>query len=493
MNAQTRKKGDIHGIKAWISSSKTKRMLKTKRVSKPSSKTRKNTKTAKKTIIPTMNLLLKKRCPDPANCISFDYLLNIAILTYFNNFHDFQYLKHIKKIGEDSQNGFVNLLTYEKEEYVAYAVLKSSVQPNTDNLYYEYLVGKFLNKQLEYFPCFINTYGAFYYNNDKSWQNVKEENIQVSKLNSNLIPIPDATSEPGIINNLEISCSKSKYITILVEYLKAVSFKDKYPLTLNIFDINDTCELCSNLFQIYMPLMCLKNNFTHYDLHPGNALLTQPSKNKYIEFYYHMKNNVIVSFKSYYVSKIIDYGRCFFKDETNSDIDGYSLKIHQQLGRINACEPDSGIEVGYWLLQDNRNTSDYHYLELITKNQSQDLRLLHYYYNHLSLINKPQLVLDTAYGKKESKATGLPNNINNVTDACKYLQDVLVSDDFKKINNDVYSNASKFGDLHIFMDETPIYFVEANVNTPLKRNILLNSPTSKKINKLVTPFMMDTD
>jgi hypothetical protein len=206
-----------------------------------------------------------------------------------------------------------------------------------------------------------------------------------------------------------------------------------------------------------------------------------------------MKNNVIVSFKSYYVSKIIDYGRCFFKDETNSDIDGYSLKIHQQLGRINACEPDSGIEVGYWLLQDNRNTSDYHYLELITKNQSQDLRLLHYYYNHLSLINKPQLVLDTAYGKKESKATGLPNNINNVTDACKYLQDVLVSDDFKKINNDVYSNASKFGDLHIFMDETPIYFVEANVNTPLKRNILLNSPTSKKINKLVTPFMMDTD
>jgi hypothetical protein len=150
MNAQTRKKGDIHGIKAWISSSKTKRMLKTKRVSKPSSKTRKNTKTAKKTIIPTMNLLLKKRCPDPANCISFDYLLNIAILTYFNNFHDFQYLKHIKKIGEDSQNGFVNLLTYEKEEYVAYAVLKSSVQPNTDNLYYEYLVGKFLNKQLEY-------------------------------------------------------------------------------------------------------------------------------------------------------------------------------------------------------------------------------------------------------------------------------------------------------------------------------------------------------
>jgi hypothetical protein len=148
-----------------------------------------------------------------------------------------------------------------------------------------------------------------------------------------------------------------------------------------------------------------------------------------------MKNNVTVSFKSYYVSKIIDYGRCFFKDETNSDIDGYSLKIHQQLGRINACEPDSGVEVGYWLLQDNRNTPDYHYLELITKNQSQDLRLLHYYYNHLYLINKPQLVLDTAYGKKETKATGLPNNINNVTDACNFLQDLLLTDEFKHINN----------------------------------------------------------
>ena len=98
---------------------------------------------------------LKSVCSDSGVCIAFgkEYA---KIKEHFDNF-SFKYVTNMKRIGKVSSNGFVDLITFENEGYVSNAVLKSSKKTTGDNLYYEYLVGKFLNKQSLRFSCFTST------------------------------------------------------------------------------------------------------------------------------------------------------------------------------------------------------------------------------------------------------------------------------------------------------------------------------------------------
>jgi hypothetical protein len=47
------------------------------------------------------------------------------------------------------------------------AILKCSIKSDSDNLVYEYMVGKFLNTMRKRFPCFIETYNLFLNPNNK--------------------------------------------------------------------------------------------------------------------------------------------------------------------------------------------------------------------------------------------------------------------------------------------------------------------------------------
>ena len=89
-------------------------------------------------------------------------------------------------------------------------------------------------------------------------------------------------------------------------------------------------ELIYVLFQVYAPLALLHDKFTHYDLHTGNILLYEPVKGCYVEYHYYIKGTVI-SFKSKYIVKIIDYGRCFFNDDANATFSGDSKKIYEKV------------------------------------------------------------------------------------------------------------------------------------------------------------------
>jgi hypothetical protein len=105
-----------------------------------------------------------------------------------------------------------------------------------------------------------------------------------------------------------------------------------------------------------MPLMCLQNEFTHYDLHSDNILIYEPVIGKYIQYHYFVDGNEI-SFKSKYIVKIIDYGRCYFHDtDTNN-----SMNIHEKICNEKQCDPECGEDYGYQWLQHNNGLDPYDY------------------------------------------------------------------------------------------------------------------------------------
>ena len=427
------------------------------------------------------------------------------IKDFFGGFTDFLYCKDpIKRIGSPSANGFVNQLEYVKGsyedmtltlrkdrtvrsaappppsasasattasrqiQYTAYAILKSSAKVNADNLMYEYIVGQFLNKQNKFFPCFLETYGLYKYESNKYWENMYNSRttlISNVKEGLKLQPI-----------DYSVACSQSIHLAILIQYFKGVNtLKDA--LTSKTFLASH--QLIYVLFQIYYTLAGLADTFTHYDLHWNNVLLYEPIKDKYIEYHYYHKGTVI-SFKSNYMIKIIDYGRCFFYDNRDNN----SAKIHKEVCKTKECQTNTsdtsncGKNYGFgWLDKQNK-----------TKNVTADLRLLIILF--LELTNnttqsylKP-LLKTVIYNMNdegmviENKKSGLPHAINNVTDAFLYIKDMLLRNhDIADENKKQFEYKQKLGDLYIYDDGKPIEFIPYQ-------------PNNREIDALITKLEM---
>ena len=111
-------------------------------------------------------------CPISGECMALGNKRD-EIIDFFQ-FTDFDYATNITPIGSKSGNGFAKEIKYERGErgkrdkYSSYAVLKSSIDETKDNLVYEYEVGMFVNKLCKRFPCFLQTYGLYYYIESKS-------------------------------------------------------------------------------------------------------------------------------------------------------------------------------------------------------------------------------------------------------------------------------------------------------------------------------------
>ena len=96
---------------------------------------------------------------------------------------------NITPIGKPSSNGFVREIKYEKNGYNAYAILKSSATMFSDNLAYEYIVGhNYINKIVTRFPCFLYTYGLYYYKSDDAYNKIRYSTYD-AKLLSNAIQV----------------------------------------------------------------------------------------------------------------------------------------------------------------------------------------------------------------------------------------------------------------------------------------------------------------
>jgi len=418
---------------------------------------------------------LHKICSDSGYCIVFGKKTEL-IKKLFENFNNPSFIESISTLSSGG-NGEVLEVLFERYKYKVYLILKRNLKRKLkrniideipDNLVYEYFVGKFLiNKYYKKFPCFLETYGFIF--NDK---------IKNIKTNKNIFNI-DNIDIPEIKSLLEVGCTNEKdYFGVVIEYVKnPKTLLDK--LVHNVFWYKD---LLNVLFQVYYALCLMKNVFTHYDLHLKNVLLFEPKKNYYIQYNYHY-NGEVISFKSKYLVKIIDYGRCGF---INNEDHITSRNIYNELCSIQQCkEEDSkpcGAKKGFIVSSPDSIT----YITPRKLNVSHDLRLLKmvgsYFNRHFDekltytkqFVRKDReniyLLMNTVkfiqeFGTPENKISGLTgdfntSSINNVMDAFITLKK-LIQLPYVITQNDIfYNEKTKLGDLHIYDDGRDMVFNE---------------------------------
>ena len=420
----------------------------------------------KNTTVKRRALFLKSKCPDAGLCmiLGIDYK---KIRDYFDSFIDFEYVQPpIKTIGEDSSNGFIKEIKYEKNGYVSYATLKSSKKINADNLAYEYIVGICLNKLIDKYPCFLATYGLYYYKDDKSWERVKlTTTVQPALLKGSLeITHSYYGAKQGEGLQMKEMCNRSKYAAVLTQHISnAKSVTDM--LEHNSFIMN---ELLYVLYQVYLPLAVLDQNFTHYDLHTNNVLLYDVGQGKYIEYVYHMRDGAKIKFKSRYLAKIIDYGRSYWQ---NSDPKAKlsSKKVHGLLCGNDDCNKHGkcGIQSGLnYLDPNNYSVKDGNYIVSTERNVSHDLRLLslvgdrvkrhfsseHTVYESMMYEMFEKVVFTGSYGTKEIVAYGNNTHINNVADAEYELRKIIKNETVKVANDKYCKKMTKLYTLHVYAD-----------------------------------------
>jgi len=455
---------------------------------------------------PAENLI----CSDDKVCLAFGEASD-KVKDFFDGFTRFNFTKEaIKRIGEPSANGFVFELENETRGYKAYSVLKSAQEPSSDNLMYEYIVGQYINKVNKLYPCFLETYGLFKYRTNKQWEkfSTTKEIMDMHALQAGLAPQPI---------NYAKGCRKSKHLAILIQHLPKPKTLDE--LTDDPDFIKD--ELMGALFQLYVPLAQLKDNFTHYDLHLGNLLMYEPVKDKYIEYHYHYTPTVLessmhltdtsrttktalaasmqpntISFKSSYMLKIIDYGRSYFKDE-ESGVDAKQIygEICQER-KCNTKKSTCGENFGFsWLGDDSADPEGHFYISSQHKNISHDLLPLDRLYikyeereeeekkktkDKSKPSSKVNAVIFTPeiddlikrvdyeheFGTSQNLTVGYPAKIYNVQDASNYIMECVKRPEFQTHNNAVNRTKDKLGDLHIYLDGSrPMKFIPTRETT----------------------------
>jgi hypothetical protein len=209
-------------------------------------------------------------------------------------------------------------------------------------------------------------------------------------------------------------------------------------------------DLLYALFQVYFPLMCLTNIFTHYDLHTGNVLIYEPIKGSYIQYHYHLVNDTVISFKSTYIAKIIDYGRSVFEDAENNTVTGSSLKIYNAICAIKECDPNCGYNVGYNRVNKpnslNRDLNLFNFIiEIIKK------------HNPTSTNNVVLKLYDLGAKITEN------NKTFNVTDLCIALQEIILIPEINANNETAYNGMNTIGDLHMYANGNPISFIPVHL------------------------------
>ena len=416
----------------------------------------------KKTENKRRSKFLQAICSDSGVCIAFGKE-HQKIFDFFNGFTNFDYLKSIKAIGKVSANGFVKELEYEREGYKAHAILKSSRQKHSDNLMYEYLIGATINNVLlKFFPCFIETYGHYRYRNESDWIQFLRATPGNADLNTMLIPY-----RKGSINFPE-SCKYSKTMCVLVQHIKgAASIGDKVvknPPDFN-YIIND---LLYSFYQVYYTLAMVYSNFTHYDLHPDNVILYKPVDGKYIEFHYHLPHGTTINFKSQYIVKIIDYGRCFLNNKGKglNSVSYYDRLCAKDINAECNKKPEvCGDESGYgWLHPEFEEKT--HYISSTMNNPSHDLRLLNDLKDRMPWYDEPfksstrirnhmkyillSVVYTGKYGTPPVVGIGNFRKTEDVTDAEAFIRRAVQDPEQAAANDAYYAGMEKLGDMHIY-------------------------------------------
>jgi len=264
-------------------------------------------------------------------------------------------------IGKGSSNGFItellsqedfNLISENAKATNNY-ILKSARsekhtnQQKIDSLMYEFEVGLYINTLLPYFPCFLRTHDLYYYKESKTpilkyLENKKfyNEDVQQTKetnvsKNIEIVPVDNQTDY-----NPE-SCLRKNDFAVLIDNFEGVTLQ-------TLIDENKiySSDKAKILFQIYAPLYAVgQENFRHKDLHANNVMvktLDNPIRFQY-EFGDELGNKLEkTTFKTKYLAKMIDYGRCHIPS-TEEYVDRYheiradDVQKHKYEYTLNEC------------------------------------------------------------------------------------------------------------------------------------------------------------
>lgn len=398
---------------------------------------------------------LKDICYDSHYCIGVG-IEKEKINNFFNHYIDFKYATSPIYTINEGNNGFIKKIIYKRQHFKAYAILKFQIKNNKDSLFYEYLVGFFLNNYLHKVPSFITTYGLFEYTSNTGLK----ENINVKDLKKLLNYVDINIHDP----NFAISCTSN--ISILLEDIKPYYLLDNIIKNIEHYHDFVNIELISCLYQLYFTLSFMHNHYTHYDLHLGNVLYYKPDADGYIKFVYHHVNKTKTTFYSQYLVKIIDYARSYINNQHNFS----SQRLQQQLCNTKECEPYCGDNFGYYWIN-NKPSKNNSFISSKQRNISHDLRYLYEIKRTLEKYNIDKnkypkindLVSHVLYGvgvdEEKEKRYGTieinksnyekyeqlyPNYIKNVIDAKNYIQQLL------SFNNDYFKQFHEIGELHIY-------------------------------------------
>lgn len=388
---------------------------------------------------------LQVACRNPDNCLALG-VYGDAIKAYFENFQSFANVdkSKVKPVGEPSNNGFVLELPYVKNGYTAYTILKSSRDAGSDNLYYEYLVGKlFINRYVRKVPVFLETYNLYSYKDEASHQDMIDavrQNRPLDHFASYLHHLEtDVTALQNInefVPHIVDSCVKSNRVCLTIQHFDNVaSIADQFS-THEKYN-NFKGDIYGVLFQVYFALELLKDSYTHYDLHAGNVLLYKPFEGKKcILMRYHLKKanryhpngqDKVIEFRTEYIPKIIDYGRNYFNNGTFSSRD-----IIQQVCSAKECAPKCGDGVGYSVIQgsaDGFDVSKFYWIDPTQRNASHDLRLLNWISNkvtgilgaHQDVKRMYRLTYNSNSGTPELQTAKDVHLLRNVSDVFEWV------------------------------------------------------------------------
>lgn len=401
----------------------------------------------KETTLKRRERFLEAICSDSGVCLAFGQERD-KLIKYFG-FKNFAYFTgEFKDIGNPSTNGFVKELTYKRNNYYAHAVLKVTKGKSLDNLAYEYMVGMYVNKLAKQVPCFIETYGLF---------GLAGVNTRYELEKYNLLRRPLIRVEP---NNLRIICKHTSLLCVLIQNLKDAKTFGELENSMEFWQ-NEAMYL---FYQVYFALNLFREVFTHYDLHANNVLLYEPVDGGYIQYHYYGKKKV--EFKSKYIAKIIDYGRCFFKG---------SKKYFDEICKEQACHP-CGAENKHGfdnLFTDRTKDSSNFNVNSLYKNESHDLRFVNSFKNYNINKNFNKIFDNIVYGvglPYEERYFGTKEDlsslgITSVRDAEQAFRGLIQLPENKIHNDKVYDGLHKIGDIHVYSNGRPMSYVPVKKQT----------------------------
>jgi hypothetical protein len=402
----------------------------------------------------------------------------------------FEKASSMKFVEEESANVIVYDVVYtipdeNNLDIISHALLKSNLVNEADSLFYEYMVGKFINKLTKIYPCFVETYGLLKYKdlNFPRYLNAKRGEKEIDLTNdfklTDKISVIDTDKDDTIFMQ---ACMNPTLFAVLIQYLPnieniidKIEEKNSYRTVLDLMHI---------LFQIYAPLANVSYKFTHNNLRVENVALFKPyGPNEYIQFNYDFGGKMI-SFKSQYMVKIINYGRSFFYDE---EMDYGSLKVYEKICRTRECNKDRnrfkkdrnrprgegcGAKVGFSYFNLDAEASSVkrnistdllfsifikEYIEaesakpdkwVIPDNLPTVKEKFKLVLTHLSYLTKNLVFENNENDENDSITTPenekIDDNINNVTGLAKDLLLLISRNDFyKEINDFLYDDTQK--------------------------------------------------